>query len=336
MAREASEGVERTRSRLDGSPAIDTRVGALSIDPTASGESVVASVAASADNLRSTVTAAATARRVFRDRCESHVHVAAVEACVGTACSLAGDPDTAVRFLARAVHFSPGSSAFRGELARVATYTSRGHAVTAAGCLVPAPSAQSVVTPTYTSPEACAIARYATVASTVHAAAACDCVEGWPVRDERRRDLARQGVPPVTVRDIGGGCVRAARPRRGPTRGGGRRWRWGPWESARGSRVGMGVRHQTSDSPRRVERRRRRRRWRAGTRTSPARRYAPRPSPRWWSARIRRWCTRDGARRLERGKDPSQRRRRRRRSLGAFGPPGTTRVVRLSSDRPSL
>ena len=177
----------------------------------------------------STVTAAATARRVFRDRCESHVHVAAVEACVGTACSLAGDPDTAVRFLARAVHFSPGSSAFRGELARVATYTSRGHAVTAAGCLVPAPSAQSVVTPTYTSPEACAIARYATVASTVHAAAACDCVEGWPVRDERRRDLARQGVPPVTVRDIGGGCVRAARPRRGPTRGGGRRWRWGPW-----------------------------------------------------------------------------------------------------------
>ena len=180
VAREASEGVERTRSRLDGSPAIDTRVGALSIDPTASGESVVASVAASADNLRSTMTAAATARRVFRDRCESHVHVAAVEACVGTACSLAGDPDTAVRFLARAVHFSPGSSAFRGELARVATYTSRGHAVTAAGCLVPAPSAQSVVTPTYTSPEACAIARYATVASTVHAAAAAIASKGGP------------------------------------------------------------------------------------------------------------------------------------------------------------
>jgi superkiller protein 3 len=180
VAREASEGVERTRSRLDGSPAIDTRVGALSIDPTASGESVVASVAASADNLRSTVTAAATARRVFRDRCESHVHVAAVEACVGTACSLAGDPDTAVRFLARAVHSDPGSVAFRGELARVATCTSRGHAVTAAGCLVPAPSAQSVVTPTYTSPEACAIARYATVASTVHAAAAAIASKGGP------------------------------------------------------------------------------------------------------------------------------------------------------------
>jgi superkiller protein 3 len=180
VAREASEGAERTRSRLDGSPAIDTRVGALSIDPTASGESVVASVAASADNLRSTVTAAATARRVFRDRCESHVHVAAVEACVGTACSLAGDPDTAVRFLARAVHSDPGSVAFRGELARVATCTSRGHAVTAAGCLVPAPSAQSVVTPTYTSPEACAIARYATVASTVHAAAAAIASKGGP------------------------------------------------------------------------------------------------------------------------------------------------------------
>ena len=180
VAREASGGAERTRSRLDGSPAIDTRVGALSIDPTASGESVVASVAASADNLQSTMTAAATARGVFRDRCESHVHVAAVEACVGTACSLAGDPDTAVRFLARAVHFSPGSSAFRGELARVATYTSRGHAVTAAGCLVPAPSAQSVVTPTYTSPEACAIARYATVASTVHAAAAAIASKGGP------------------------------------------------------------------------------------------------------------------------------------------------------------
>ena len=180
VAREASEGVERTRSRLDGSPAIDTRVGALSIDPTASGESVVASVAASADNLRSTVTAAATARRVFRDRCESHAHVAAVEACVGTACSLAGDPDTAVRFLARAVHSDPGSVAFRGELARVATCTSRGHAVTAAGSLVPAPSAQSVVTPTYTSPEACAIARYATVASTVHAAAAAIASKGGP------------------------------------------------------------------------------------------------------------------------------------------------------------
>jgi hypothetical protein len=180
VAREASEGAERTRSRLDGSPAIDTRVGALSIDPTASGESVVASVAASADNLRSTVTAAATARRVFRDRCESHAHVAAVEACVGTACSLAGDPDTAVRFLARAVHSDPGSVAFRGELARVATCTSRGHAVTAAGCLVPAPSAQSVVTPTYTSPEACAIARYATVASTVHAAAAAIASKGGP------------------------------------------------------------------------------------------------------------------------------------------------------------
>jgi superkiller protein 3 len=180
VAREASEGAERTRSRLDGSPAIDTRVGALSIDPTASGESVVASVAASADNLRSTVTAAATARRVFRDRCESHAHVAAVEACVGTACSLAGDPDTAVRFLARAVHSDPGSVAFRGELARVATYTSRGHAVTAAGCLVPAPSAQSVVTPTYTSPEACAIARASTVASTVHAAAAAIASKGGP------------------------------------------------------------------------------------------------------------------------------------------------------------
>ena len=187
VAREASEGVERTRSRLDGSPAIDTMVGALSlaklpqtIDPTASGESVVASVAASADNLRSTMTAAATARRGFRDRCESHAHVAAVETCVGTACALAGDPDTAVRFLARAVHFSPGSSAFRGELARVATYTSRGHAVTAAGCLVPAPSAQSVVTPTYTSPEACAIARASTVASTVHAAAAAIASKGGP------------------------------------------------------------------------------------------------------------------------------------------------------------
>ena len=117
-----------------------------------------------------------------------------------------------------------------------------------------------------------------------------------------------------------------------------RRWATvevGSLGSARGS-LRVGVRHQTSASPRRVERRRRRRRWRAGTRISPARRYAPRPSPRWGSARIRRWCTRDGARRLERGKDPSRRRRRRRRLLGAFGTPGTTRVVRLSSDRPSL